>query len=175
MQDGCQLSQKLQEHLEARDSSSASVRPMCGTPPRIAMVAGVAPCWRTTSSTALAVSRFCTHVPADIAEKASRMRQQQAGVAKRCCGRRLLVHGAKIVSERFLLSHSPQNILRWIVEAQWPLCGHFHARVRRADLANGRACAACTQAMPQARTRSARGLGIAEAGQAPPVGMACHG
>ena len=46
-------------YLEARDSSSAFVRPMCGTPPKIAMVAGVAPCWRTTSSTALAVSRFC--------------------------------------------------------------------------------------------------------------------
>ena len=46
-------------HLDARSSSSAPVRPMCGTPPRMAMVAGVAPCWRTTASTARAVSRFC--------------------------------------------------------------------------------------------------------------------
>ena len=36
----------------------AGVSPKCGTPPRTAMVAGTAPCVRTTPSTCLAVSRF---------------------------------------------------------------------------------------------------------------------
>lgn len=36
----------------------AGVRPTCGTPPSTAMVAGTAPCARTTPSTCFAVSRF---------------------------------------------------------------------------------------------------------------------
>ena len=45
----------------ATRSSCTRERPTCGTPARTATVAGVAPCARTTASTASAVSRFSGH------------------------------------------------------------------------------------------------------------------